>query len=284
MARPLIMVSVYLVYIMGTLAARAAGAPFDMARFLSGGLLLTLVVVAIHYANEYADYETDALTWRTPYSGGSGVLPGGRVPRSLALRAAQISLATGMIAALAATILGQLSLLALVLLSIGAAGGWMYSLPPLRLAWHGWGEADNALLGGMVLPLYGYVVQGGRLEPRIALAFLPFTLLAFNNLLATTWADRDADRIVGKYTLATRRTTRQLRRLYALVATGCFALVLFGLGNRLPMAVQSTWLTLPLVFWGWRTYTRIDSPHPSVWAMVVAQLVQIAGWWLAGNG
>ena len=46
-------------------------------------LSLAVMVSAIlmgHYANEYADVDTDSLTKRTLYSGGSGVLPSGIVP------------------------------------------------------------------------------------------------------------------------------------------------------------------------------------------------------------
>jgi len=93
--------------------------------------------------------------------------------------------------------LGLLTPVPLVVLFAGAFLGWMYSLPPLALAWRGWGELDNALLGGVALPLYAYLVQSGELDRWVILIFIPFSMLVFINLLATTWTDRDADRSVG---------------------------------------------------------------------------------------
>ena len=161
----------------------------------------------------------------------------------------------------------------------GAFGGWMYSLRPLALAWRGLGEATNAFLGAMLLPILGYAVVAGQLEWQIILLVLPFTLLAFLNLLATTWPDRAADRRVGKYTLAVRWSIRRLTRLYLFVS-GLAILVLLSLyGWLLPELIW--WLSLlilPPLFWAARTYTRQNSPFPTVFVMLFFLGIQIAGW------
>jgi len=66
MARPLIIVSVVLVYLLGNLVAHASGYSMNISAFIWGLAALLLVTLSIHYANEYADYPTDALTSRTP--------------------------------------------------------------------------------------------------------------------------------------------------------------------------------------------------------------------------
>jgi 1,4-dihydroxy-2-naphthoate octaprenyltransferase len=53
-----------------------------LERVLAGALALLSAAMAVHYANEYADAETDALTVRTPSSGGSGALERTDLPRS----------------------------------------------------------------------------------------------------------------------------------------------------------------------------------------------------------
>lgn len=284
MARPLIMSSVVLVYIDGLLIARAHGYAISGEKIIWGLAALLLISLSIHYANEYADYETDALTRPTRYSGGSGVLARGDVPRILALQAAWVTLTLGFAVAVIGFWVGVLSLIAVIFLIIGAFGGWMYSLPPLKLAWRGWGELDNALLGGMLLHLYGYVVLGARITPGIVAVFVPFTLLAFNNLLATTWADREADSQVGKNTLATQFSAQQLRRLYAAVAIAAFALLPLLGGWALPShVVHVSFLALPFVFWGWRTYTRLHVPYPTSNAMMVWLLAQMIAWSWQGS-
>jgi 1,4-dihydroxy-2-naphthoate polyprenyltransferase len=281
MARPLIMVSVVMVYVDSLLIARAEGYLLSWDAIIWGFVPLLLVSLSIHYTNEYADYETDALTEPTRYSGGSGVLPGGKVPRILALQAAWVTLLSGIVLAIIGLISNNINITAVVGLLIGGFGGWMYSLPPLKLAWIGWGELDNALLGGMGLHIYGYSSISGAVTLEIIAISIPFTLLAFNNLLATTWADKEADAKVGKNTLATKLTTAQLRRLYALVAISAFALFPILYGWALPIEiVAGSLLAVPMVIWGWLTYTKIHNPYPTSNAMVVLLLVYMAGWYI----
>ena len=84
------------------------------------------------------------------------------------------------------------------------------------------------------------------------------------NLLATTWADNDADAQAGKYTLAAQCSVSQLRQLYTLVAIAAFFLLILLHGWLMPKSVVYTsFLSLPMVIWGWRTYTRIHNPYPT---------------------
>ncbi len=279
MSRPSQLLSVVLVYAWGALVAAALLDGFSLATALLGLLPLLLVSASIHYANEYADHETDALTTRTPFSGGSGALADYGAQPVLALRAAWVTLAAGLIIAAAMVLNSTLPIIALVLLLLGAIGGWMYSLRPLALAWRGWGELDNAFLGGVLLPVFGFSVQSGVLDPRIILLSLPFALHAFVNLLATTWADRDADRQVGKLTLATRWRVSRLRLLYLLALLAAYALVLVFRGRLMPEPIfRATLFVLPCALGAGWAYTRWRSPTASVLVMVLFLLVQLAGW------
>ena len=162
MARPTHLLLIAFVYLLGATMAMALGAAFDAQLLVFGLVVLLLESSSVHYANEYADYETDALTQRTLFSGGSGALPGSTVPRWVALRAGWVSLAAGSLNALFGWATGALNTTALFLLALGTFLGWMYSLPPMALTWKGWGELDNAVIGGMVLPLFGFAALAGR--------------------------------------------------------------------------------------------------------------------------
>jgi len=161
--------------------------------------------------------------------------------------------------------------------------GWMYSLPPLMLAWRGWGELDNALLGGLSLHLYGYAMVTGTLTVDILLIATPFTMLVFLNLLATTWPDRGADALVGKYTLATLWLPPRLRRLYGGVALAALMVTVALYERVVPAEVTALSLfVVPLVAWAWWRYTRSESPFFSVAAMVVLLVLNIAAWYAVG--
>lgn len=282
MARPTQLLAIILVYIFGSLVAIAHSVHFDMYTFFYGLFVVLPVSASIHYANEYVDYETDSLTIRTPFSGGSGALPESGLPPAVALKAAWIALIAGVTLAILGWYFGILSPAALLLMFLGAFWGWMYSLPPLALAWHGWGELDNAILGAVLLPFYAYTVQAGELNLQALLVFIPFGMLAFVNLLATTWADREADAAVGKFTLAIRWSSARLRLLYLVVATSAFVYLLLFRDFLFPgVAVLLSFLVLPILIWGIIAYTRQHSPFPTVAAMTVFLILQVVGWGLA---
>ncbi len=275
MSRPLQLVAVILVYLMGT----AIAGSMDSTRLLWGLLALLPVSASIHYANEYADHETDALTTPTPFSGGSGALPRTGIDRRWALGAAWVSLSLGMSVALVGLALAEMPLAGLGVLIVGAFFGWMYSLPPLKLAWRGWGELVNAMLGGMALPVYGFAVHIGHIDLEAIVASFPFSALVFINLLATQWPDRQADFQVGKYTLATRWSPYRLRLAYHLGVLAAFLALILLMGSVIPSSVAySSFLIVPLVIWGSLTYTRTESPLPTVSAMVLLLIIQLMAW------
>jgi 1,4-dihydroxy-2-naphthoate octaprenyltransferase len=279
MSRPSQLLVVTLVYALGIFIALGSNYPFDFSASILGYAALIPISASIHYANEYADYETDALTTRTPFSGGSGGLLKYDQPRQLALNAAWTTLILGSVITLWGHANNHLSIIAVLILAFGAFFGWMYSVRPLALAWRGWGELDNAVLGAVLLPVFGYAAIADEIRLSVVLAVIPFGMIAFVNLLATTWADREADADVGKFTLATRWPIRRLRIVYWLVTAGSFILVIFLNGWILPsIVVWSSFLSLPIAIWGAITYTRQRSPFPTVTAMVILLIAQLTAW------
>lgn len=280
MARPMQLVAVTLVYTLGTLMALTQDIALNEHVLIWGYVALIPTAMSIHYANEYADYETDHLAQRTPFSGGSGALVRTGLSRNIAIYAARFTLALGSSIWSFAFLLDKASLTSGGVLMFGAFFGWMYSLAPLKLAWRGWGELDNAMLGGVALPVYGYAVQAEMINGQIILFNLPFGLLVFINLLATTWADREPDAAVGKYTLATDWDITHLRRLY--LSAGIFSfLVSASLLATQSIPNEVGWVSLgifPLMLIGAWTYTRIHTPFPTVFTMIVMLVGQIIAW------
>lgn len=278
MARPAQVLAVFLVYTWGVILAWRFTGVFTLAIFLAGWLPLALVSISIHYANEYADYETEALTVRTPFLGSSGALHDLQMPRSAAIWAAWAAMIAGIILALGSYAVGYTTLVPLGVLILGGFPGWMYSVTPLALAWSRWGEVTNAFLGGVLLPVYGFSVIVGQIDWRVILVSLPFGLLVFLNLLATTWPDRAADAEVGKYTLATRLPMDRLRLLYLLVSFLTYLVIILFLDILPALVLARSLLVLPFSFWAWRACTRHHSPFPSVSVTAIYLVVQIAGW------
>lgn len=284
MARPSQLLLIVGVVVLGVAAARAGGTAIDPFAMILGLVVLLPVAASIHLANEYADHETDARTTRTPFSGGSGTLARTGLPRSLALRAAQVASVVGLGGAIAAWAAGLLAGPALAILAAGLVGGWAYSTGPFPLAWHGLGEAANGLLGGMLLPLYGVALVGGVVDAVAVAAFLPLTLFVTANLLATTWPDRAADAAVGKRTLATRWPPSRLRLLFALLTAAAVAILVVQALAPGPLVVALAGLSaVPLLGIGLAWYTRRESPLPTVAAMVWLVVAQLGAWLLVAG-
>ena len=284
-SRPAQLLLVVTVYALGVVVAVARGAPLGEGALLAGVAALVPTAAGVHYANEYADHETDALTERTPFSGGSGALQATGLPRRLMSTAAVAALTAGVGLAGAALAVGLLPARAVAILVGSALVGVQYSVGPLALARRGLGELANAALGGVALPCYGAAVVGG-LDRAVVLAVLPFALLVFVNLLEIGWPDRRADADVGKDTLAVRWPPRRLRLAYGGVTVAAFA-ALVGLTEGVlapapdifPWTVTlSTLPAMPVFAWGTVRFTERKAPLPAVVGMVLVAALQLAAW------
>ncbi len=285
MSRPSQVLLIGVVYAAGVAVARAAG-DVDPVAVLIGLIALVLVAASVHYANEFADAETDAITRRTPFSGGSGALARSGLARNVALVAAAVSGGAGLAVGGLGLAAGTLPAVGFSLLVIGAVGGWAYSLPPAAaLNRHGLGEIANAVLGGLLLPAFGYAVAAGSLPAWVIAAFVPFALVDFSSVMATAWPDRAADVRVGKRTLVTRSSPRSLRRaqMASLALAGILSVAYVERIVPLTIGVASL-VVAPLAVTAEARFTRVESPLWSVATMVALIAVLLIGWALVPPG
>ncbi|TYL36367.1 prenyltransferase [Natronococcus pandeyae] len=295
-ARPSQLALIVLVYSFGIGMATAGpprissdSAPVDpgsvsfLETALVGVVALLPVAVAIHYANEYADSDTDALADRTPFSGGSGALVRTGLPDSFLRSATLVTIVIAALIAVSVTAIVGLSLGALAILVAILLLGLAYSLPPVAFVRRGVGEVVNAVLGGLLLPLYGVTVVASP-RPAAVLAVVPFTLLIGCNLFATHWPDRVADAAVGKRTLAVRWSPTRIRRGFTVLSvTAILATGLLWITGVFPNAVAVAHLApIPFLLWGRIVLARQHSPFPAVLAMVVLAVTGTVAWWWVG--
>lgn len=278
MTRPSHILFIVILFGNGVLFGAWRSGSFDDSDWTSVSLalgLLLLLSMSVHLANEAVDHETDRLTQRTPFSGGSGALERSSLtPR----RPLTISLTLAALVVAATIPLVTASLLepaAGLLIVLGLGGGLAYSLPPISAMRKGFGEPLNALLGGM-LPLLGVAASIGVVRAEDVIAFLPFTLIVFASVLATAWPDRVADGATGKRTMQVRLAPTTLR----LVAAATF--VSFLLASGLTVAIEAMpaplagLIVVPILIVALRRYTRATSPIFSVMAMAGHALVTTA--------
>lgn len=281
MSRPQMLAAGALVYALGVLMGAHGVGSVQWPPAAAGLVAMLAANLCAHFADEYADRDTDALSQRTWFSGGSGVLPAGLVAPVFALRATLIAAACALLAGALFTTLGWLSPAAFGIILLGLLGGWCYSMPPLALERRGLGEVTNATLGALLIPLLGFAAQRGAITLNAVLGLLPVFTITVANLLGVHWADRRADAAVEKRSLVVMLGARVLHLHRLLIALTYVLTWALASGVLPPSVVIAITLTLPVSLWATATFTRRERDGASSVAMVALMLAACVGWRLA---
>ncbi|MGH6916511.1 MAG: NAD(P)H-dependent oxidoreductase, partial [Geminicoccaceae bacterium] len=199
----------WLAYLLGALLA-AIGGGLDYAAFWWGLAALAFLEAATVFSNDLLDLPGDRINLNFgPFTGGSRVLVDGMLTVPQARRAIGAALlltlacAGGVLATTADPAASGVLLLAMAALALG------YTVQPLALSHRGLGELDVGLTHATGAILCGFVLQGGALgDPAPWLLSLPLTLAVLPSIILAGVPDRDADRAIGKGTLAVRLGVR----------------------------------------------------------------------------
>jgi 1,4-dihydroxy-2-naphthoate octaprenyltransferase len=228
LARPAFLLGGFAGFALGAAVAHYDGFPFDWAAYLWGQTIVTSFHLMVHFANDYFDRAGDALAVRTPWSGGSGVLPAGALPSWVALVAARVCAGAGLLVTVRAELMGEAALAFVALAIAGLA--WWYSAPPVRLLARGLGELDAIVVVALLVPLAGYAALAHTLGVHALLAALPGMCAMFAMMLSVEIPDFNADKASGKRNLVVRWSVA-----YAAIAARTFAtsavLALLLVGN-----------------------------------------------------
>ncbi len=191
-----LLLSVVLAFL-GTSMAWYAGA-FHLGYALLAFVGLLLCHISVNVLNDYYDYRSgiDLKTKRTPFSGGSGILPAGLLkPRDVFW--------FGLVCFLVAVFIGIYFILItgwplLPLLVIGAVCILLYTPLLTKLGWPEW--APGVALGS--LPVLGvYFVQTASYTLPAVVASVPSGILVHNLLFLNEFPDTEADKEAGRKTL-----------------------------------------------------------------------------------
>jgi 1,4-dihydroxy-2-naphthoate polyprenyltransferase len=275
-------------------AAGAAAAAWESAFAWTPTVLalvgLLLLHAAVNALNEASDMVTgiDLQTERTPFSGGSGTLPAGRLSvRSTRVFAYGCTTLAAVIGLWFAVRLGPWFG---GVLAVGAASVLFYTD---RFARTGLGEVV-AGLGLGALPVWGAAwVQGPPPGPAAIWAGVPAFFMTFNLLLLNEFPDEAADRAGGRKNLVLLLGREGAALVYvaaALLAPAAIvaAVVLAALPPHALAAVLPSILLVPPLRWAFGD-TRQPVPHGALGANVawnlatnaVLALALVAALWMA---
>ncbi len=208
----------------------------------SVGLLLSHI--SVNVLNDYFDYRSgiDLETKRTPFSGGSGILP------DALLKPGQV-LWFGLVSFLLALGIGVyfmvvVSWLLLPVILIAAVCVLIYTPFILKLRWPEWAAG----LGMGTLPILGlYFVQTAGYTTSVVIASIPSGILVHNLLLLNEFPDVDADRKGGRKTLPITMGKKKASIVYAVLTIVVYIWIIGAVAaGQMPLFSLIALLTIPL--------------------------------------
>lgn len=238
---PFLLLSAILVCVGGSLAAYHGW--FNPAHFILAMVGLLLLHISVNTLNEYFDYKTkvDFYTVKTPFSGGSGILPAGLLsPRSV------LRLSLACFAAAALIGLYFLAVVGWILLPILILGGIFTLFYTQVFARAMLGEVAAGLGLGALPVLGAYLVHTGAYTAEALLASAVPGILTFNLLFLNEFPDVEADRAGGRRNLVIALGLGRAGILYAGLTLTVYAYL--GVGVALgwfPATLLLCFLTLP---------------------------------------
>jgi 1,4-dihydroxy-2-naphthoate octaprenyltransferase len=177
------------------------GSSIQVSTFLHGAVFTWITHLMTHYCNEYYDLEPDrANVSPSPWTGGSRILVKGLLHPKVSLRLAYALAAVSITLAL---LMPTMSARVLALSAVFFA--WEYSAPPFKLEAWGLGEAMVTLVLNTLVPLLGYCLQSGGLQPnKLLLVLIPLGIIEYIRMMVMNMADREGDAKTWKKTLVVR--------------------------------------------------------------------------------
>lgn len=244
------------------------------------GLGLVLTHASVNILNDYFDFRSgiDQATRRTPFSGGSGILPAKLLtPRQV--------LWLGIGCFVLAVPIGIYFIVIkgwelLPLLVIAAFFIVLYSPVILKRPWPEW--AAGVGLGAF--PILGmYFAQTGAYTWTAAVACIPSAFLVHNLLLLNEFPDVEADKIANRQTVPIAFGLKKAAIFYSVVALAVYIWIIvwvavgvfFDINPRMPTWTLLGLLTLPLTIRAIRGSFHIDDPAkfmPGMAANIMAVL------------
>jgi 1,4-dihydroxy-2-naphthoate octaprenyltransferase len=238
---------------------------FHLGHALLAFLGLLLCHIGVNVLNDYFDYRSgiDLKTKRTPFSGGSGILPAAQMkPRQVFwLGAGSLILAIPI--GVYFVLVAGWALLPLLL--VAAFCTVLYTPLLTRMGWPEW--APGVGLG--FLPVVGmYFIQTGFYTATAYIAAVPSGILVHNLLLLNEFPDIAADREAGRRTLPITVGKQGAWLIYStLIIIVYIWIVGWVIVGAMPVFTLIALLTLPFALkaiWGGRSYNDMSQLVPAM--------------------
>jgi 1,4-dihydroxy-2-naphthoate octaprenyltransferase len=220
---------------------------FHFGHFLLAMFGSILVHMTVNVINDYHDYVDgiDLNTQRTPFSGGSGVLPSNLLRPKQAFWFATICLLIAMVIGFYFVMIKGWLLFPLLLV----AGFSAYFYNVYLSKWF-MGEIFAGFGFGPLLVLGSYYVQAGRYSWETLVASLAPGILTSNLLFLNEFPDQEADQKGGRRHFVISLGKKDASYLFVALLIASYLCILIGVLTKMMPAV--TLIGLGTIFFGWK--------------------------------
>jgi len=240
---------------------------FSLTYAILGFIGLVLWHISVQVFNDYFDYRSgiDLKTRRTPFSGGSGVLPAHLLKSSSVLKFALLSFALAVpIWTYFVIVKGPLLL---PVVGVGALCVLLYT--PVLTKWR-LAEICSGLGLGILPILMFYFIQTGGYTTEVVVASIPCGILLFNVHLLNEFPDVESDKIGHRKTIPIVVGRTKASWIYLAGAVSVYAWIMAWVAvGVMPLAALLSLLTIPLAIWAARgalSYKDKVRFTPALWA------------------
>ena len=171
LGRPQYLAGDFLLFLMGALLAVLLNAEFVLSKFILGYSILLIAHLAVHYSNDYFDFEVDSYTGYSLITGGSGILVENHGLRDFSKKFSLFLMGLSILLAAAFTVLFHYPVTFFLFLLFGNLLAWYYTAPPIKLVYRRLGEVAN-IIAVIIFLGTGYFALMGTLN----LPFLIFSI------------------------------------------------------------------------------------------------------------
>ncbi len=241
--RPQFLILSLVLAFLGTTVAWYDGA-VNICYALLAGVGLVLTHASVNILNDYFDFRSgiDQATRRTPFSGGSGILPANLLTPRQVLWLGIVTLVLAVPIGIYFIIVSGWQLAPLLVIAVFFI--MLYSPIILKRPWPEW--AAGAGLGA--LPILGmYFVQTGAYTWESVVACIPSALLVHNLLLLNEFPDVEADKLAHRKTLPIAIGRKYAAIIYIAVNITVYVWIIAWVAARvMPVWALLALLSLPL--------------------------------------
>ena len=244
LGKPQFTFGILIYFLIGASFALLLNAQFIWSKIIWGYLILFMASMAIHYANDYFDFEIDHYGTPTTFTGGSGILVENPELKPISKKLALIFISLSIIIGACFTVVFSFPISFFLFVLFGNFMVWFYAAPPIKFSYRGLGEVAN-IINGFIMPATGYFVVMGTIDLPFIIFSIPLVLLQMMFTIGVEIPDLEGDKLGGKITWIVSKGREfgfKLIGIIGIVATATFLIIPYT--NLLPQSIDFRILAL----------------------------------------